>query len=327
MSIINENKKLEYSLETLEINIDEISSLTKDYLKKKYHKLSLKWHPDKNTENIIDSTKKFQEINDSYIYLMKNLFDENSNTFFQQEMKNSNNNKNDNENYNQCDNKLYRVMLVAFLKLIINGEYLLNVVQEIILNSNILTTNIFENIDVRTAIDLYNLLCKYRDIFHVSNDVLSYISLLIKEKYKNDKIIILKASLDDLWQNNIYKLNYNGEYYLVPLWHNELYFDKNNIIVLCNPTLPEEVSIDENNNIIMDVKINIRTELCELMIGNENYKIVSIGCQNFAIPLNKLLLKKCQIYKFKGQGISRIIENDIYNTSNKSDVIMRIYLV
>ena len=37
MSIINENKKLEYSLETLEINIDEVSNLTKDYLKKKYH--------------------------------------------------------------------------------------------------------------------------------------------------------------------------------------------------------------------------------------------------------------------------------------------------
>jgi hypothetical protein len=316
MSIVNENKKLECSLETLEINLDEVGSITKDYLKKKYHKLCLKWHPDKNTECVIESTKKFQEINDSYVYLMKNLFDENSNTFSEYDKETKN-----------VDNSLYRVMLVAFLRLVINGEYLLNVVQEIILNSNLLTASIFENIDVRTAIDLYNLLCKYRDIFHISNDVLYYISLLIKEKYKNDKIIILRASLDDLWQNNIYKLNYNGEYYLIPLWHNELYFDKNNIIVLCNPMLPEEVSIDENNNIIMDVKINIKTELSELMKENENYKIVSIGCQNFAIPLNKLLLKKCQIYKFKGQGISQIIENDIYNTGNKSDVIMRIYLI
>lgn len=312
MSIVDENKKLEYSLEIFEINLDEVANITKDYLRKKYHKLSLKWHPDKNTENIVESTKKFQEINDSYVYLMKNLFDENSNTFPLPE---------------QNNNKMYNVMLVGFLKLIINGEYLLNVVQEIILNSNILTANIFENIDVRTAIDLYNLLCKYRDVFHISNDILLYISSLIKEKYKNDKIIILRASLDDLWQNNIYKLNINGEYYLVPLWHNELYFDKNNVIVLCNPILPEEVLIDENNNIIMDVKIDIKNELSELMLGNENYKIVSIGCQNFAVPLNKLFLKKCQIYKFKGQGISRIIENDIYNTSNKSDVIMRIYLV
>ena len=172
MSIINENKKLEYSLETLEINIDEISSLTKDYLKKKYHKLSLKWHPDKNTENIKESTKKFQEINESYVYLLKNLFNENSNTFVETSSENM---------------YLYRVMLLGFLKLIISGEYLLNVVQEIILNSNILTTSIFENIDVRTAIDLYNLLCKYREVFHINNDILSYVSLLIKEKYDDSQ--------------------------------------------------------------------------------------------------------------------------------------------
>lgn len=316
---INENKKMEIALETLEINSDEISSITKDYLKKKYHKMSLKWHPDKNSENIDKSTIKFQEINEAYLYLSKKLFNDNinSNAFVEPDPDPGINNK------NIC---MYRVMLEGFLRLIINGEYLLNVVQEIILNSNSLTSSIFENIDVSTAVELYNLLCKYREIFHISNDVLSYISLLIKEKYKNDKIIILRATLDDLWQNNIFKLNYKGEYYLVPLWHNELHFDKNNIIVLCNPILPNEISIDENNNIIMDVNISIKDELSELIISNENYKIVSIGCQNFAIPLNKLALKKCQIYKFKGQGISRIIDNDIYNTSNKSDVIVRIYL-
>ena len=308
---INENKKLENALETLEINFDEMSSVTKDYLKKKYHKLSLKWHPDKNSENINESTIKFQKINESYLYLSKTLFNEESSNFMPT---------------TETSSSMYNVLLSRFLKLIITCEFLLNIVQEIILNSNVLTASIFENIDMKTAIDLYNLLCKYREIFHISNDVLAYISLLIKEKYKNDKIIILRSSLDDLWQNNIYKLNYVGEYYLVPLWHNELHFEKNNVIVLCNPTLPDNISIDENNNIIMDVNINVKNELSELITGNENYKIVSIGCQNFAIPLNKLSLKKYQMYKFKGEGISRIIENDIYNTSNKSDVIMRVYL-
>jgi hypothetical protein len=308
---IDENKKLEWALETLEINGDE--NVTKEYLKKKYHKLSLKWHPDKNTANMSESTRKFQEINEAYLYLSKRMFNETLN--------------NDQATSQENENNVYTVLLRGFLKLIIEGEYLSNIIQEIILNTNLITTNIFDNIDVRTAIDLYNLLCKYREIFHINNDVLSYISLLIKEKYKNDKIIVLRSSLDDLWQNNIFKLNYSGEYYLVPMWHNELHFDKNNIIVLCNPILPNEVSIDENNNIIMNVNIDIRNELSELILGGNNYKIVSIGCQNFAIPLNKLSLKKYQIYKFKGQGISRIIENDIYNTSNKSDVIMRIYLV
>jgi hypothetical protein len=310
---ISENKKLEIALELFEMNITEIPSITKDNLKKQYHKLSLKWHPDKNVNNSEESTKKFQQISESYVYLLKILFNEseNSNTFPAETPDSSKN--------------VYRVLLSGFLRFIINGEYLLNIVQEIILNSNVITGSIFENVDVQTAITLYNLLCKYRDVFHISNEILSYISLVIKEKYKNDKIIILRSLIDDLWQNNIYKLNLHNEYYLVPLWHHELYFEKNNVIVLCNPVLPCDVVIDENNNIIVEVNINIRLELNELM--NENYKVVSIGSQNFAIPLNKLNLKKNQIYKFKGQGISKIMEDDIYNTSNKSDVIMHIHLI
>jgi hypothetical protein len=312
---ISENKKLENALELFEMNINEIPSITIDNLRKQYHKLSLKWHPDKNVNNSEESTKKFQQISESYRYLLKILFHEteNSNTF------------NFNTGTTESSNNLYRVLLSGFLRFIINSEYLLNVIQEIILNSNVITSSIFENVDVQTAINLYNLLCKYRDVFHISNEILSGISLLIKEKYKNDKIIILRSLIDDLWQNNIYKLNLHNEYYLVPLWHHELYFEKNSVIVLCNPVLPNDVVIDENNNIIVEVYINIQSELSELM--NENYKVVSIGCQNFAIPLNKLNLKKNQTYKFKGQGISKIMEDDIYNTSNKSDVIMHIHLI
>ena len=309
----NEYKKMESALEILEIDVDviNIESITKDYLKKKYHKLCLKWHPDKNNQNIEESTEKFREINDSYTYLLKKIFDENSNTF---------------DDKSKSDTFLYRSILIKFLKLIIKGECSLNFFQEIILNTNILSISIFENIDVRTAIDLYNLLCKYREVFHISNEVLSYVSLLIKEKYKNDKIIILRSTIDDLWQNNIYKLDYEDECYLVPLWHNELYFEKNNIIILCYPTLSEDIKLDENNNIIVDVKISIQHELSQLL-SNEKYKIVSIGCKNFAIPLDKLFLRKYQIYEFKGQGISRIVENDIYNTKIKSNVVMKIYIV
>lgn len=311
----NEYKKIELALEILEIDVDvvNIESITKDYLKKKYHKLSLKWHPDKNSQNIEETTEKFQQINDSYTYLLKKIFDENSNTF----------------NNQSTDNTfLYREILIKFLKLIIKGEYShsLNFFQEIIFNTNILSISIFENIDVRTAIDLYDLLCKYREVFHISNEVLSYVSLLIKEKYKNDKIIILRSTIDDLWQNNIYKLQYEDECYLVPLWHNELYFEKNNIIILCYPTLSDDIKLDENNNIIVDVKISISNELSQLL-SNQKYKIVSIGSKNFAIPLDKLFLRKYQIYEFKGQGISKIVENDIYNTKIKSNVIMRIHII
>jgi curved DNA-binding protein CbpA len=35
-------------------------------LKKAYHKLSIKWHPDKNPDNKEEATKKFQEISEAY---------------------------------------------------------------------------------------------------------------------------------------------------------------------------------------------------------------------------------------------------------------------
>ena len=318
------DRKMEVSLEALEISLDELKYINANFLKKKYYNLALKWHPDKNVDDVELASEKFKQISEAYNYLINCDIDTNI-------YNNGDSNKSDKNNSTSgtginCMN-LYQSILIGFLKMIVNGEYLTNVIQEILLNSGSLTGNMLDNVDVTTAIDIYNLLCKYRDVFHITDELLSFMSNLIREKYKNEKIIVLQASINDLWQNNIYKLYYEDECYLVPLWHNELYFDKNNVIVLCNPELPENVSIDENNNIIVKINIQIGCELKSLLRSNENYKVVSIGCQNFAVPLHKLNLKKIQMYKFKGQGISRIVDDDIYNISNKSDVIFYIYLV
>ena len=58
------------ALEILEIT--ETSTLTMQYIKKQYHKLALKCHPDKNN-NTIAATHKFQQIKESYDYLLVEL--------------------------------------------------------------------------------------------------------------------------------------------------------------------------------------------------------------------------------------------------------------
>ncbi|CAG8837454.1 6487_t:CDS:1, partial [Cetraspora pellucida] len=44
---------------------------TKDEIRKAYHKQSLRWHPDKNLNNITEATKKFKEINEAYEKLLE----------------------------------------------------------------------------------------------------------------------------------------------------------------------------------------------------------------------------------------------------------------
>jgi hypothetical protein len=147
-------------------------------------------------------------------------------------------------------------------------------------------------------------------------------------------VFILNPSITDLMENNIFKLYVDDQLYLVPLWHDELYFDSlsgSDIIVLCNPELPANMNLDEDNNlhITLDIEGNKLLDLIKQEQGSKEPTFVSllIGNRDFSIPLNKLYIKKEQIYKFVKQGISRVIEDDIYNVSCKTDIIVKIRII
>jgi hypothetical protein len=323
---------LQLALEELEIY--ELKNLTKDYIKKKYYKMALKYHPDKNKDK--NATNKFKKIVESYEYLINVLNDT------EEDMLHVNTNINTNSfepfvsSFSSEETKLYTNILTTFVTSLLKGSYneiFTNIIKEIVVGYNVLTLTylekIFADLDKQKSIDMYNLLNKYKDIFYIKEETLEFVSLIIKEKYKNDQIFILRPLLKDLVNNNIYKLYVDNELYLVPLWHNELYFDApdgSEIIVLCQPLLPDFITIDENNNIYITKNIDTCNELVEL-IKNDGFVSIDVGEKCLSIPISHLYIKKEQLYRLKGQGISQISEKDMYNVSCKSDIIIKFLLV
>jgi sulfur relay (sulfurtransferase) DsrC/TusE family protein len=317
------------ALEILEIT--ETSNLNPQYIKRQYHKMALKCHPDKN-KNTANATYKFQQISESYDYLLNELT--------------SLNDEEDNNNASFVSSADFKVtdyvkLLSTFVAALFNqfnnndttNQLIHEIFQQIVIGYNNLSLSylqkLFAELDKHNATDVFNLLYKYKEIFYISDETLDLVSLIIKEKCQNDKVVILKPSLNDLMNNNIYKLYVDDVLYLVPLWHNEMYFDAPNggeIIVLCQPKLSADVTIDENNNIYVVKEINIIDELSDLIL---NKKSVSLFVEDniFTIPIEQLFIKTEQFYVFKREGIATICENDIYNITNKGDIIVKILLV
>jgi hypothetical protein len=321
---------IQEALDELEISYEgiELTKIDHEYVKKKYHKLALKWHPDKNCNKY--AKEKFQRISEAYYYLLNELhmlnveedFSNTSDTFV--------------SSFDLKESKMYVDILSNFISSLVKGTYneiLMNIIKEISLGYESITLtylrNNFELLDKQKAIELYTLLYRYKDILYISNDILDLVSTIIKEKYKNDSVYILKPTLNDVILHNIYKLYVDEQLYLVPLWHNELYFDAKDgseIIVLCQPNLPNNITIDENNNIYIQKEINIEKELYEL-VKKTKFVSIDIGGKCFSMPLDKLYLKEDQLYRFRGEGIAQILEDDMYNVSLKADIIVKIILI
>jgi len=302
------------ALEILEIDMSEkkYSDINLEYLKKQYHKLALQSHPDKNG-NTKESKEKFQAINEAYEYLKREI--------------------NFNEQGEKTTSTVYIDILQSFLSEIFDGKYndkFYEIIKNIIVKK--IPNKLFKDLNKEMAFDIYNFLSKYKNILHISQELLDNLMEIVQKKYEDVmEYYKLNPSIDDLFENNVYKLYVNEQLFLVPLWHNELYFESselNNfkeIIVSCEPELSRNIQIDENNNLIVKIEHNLN-DLPNLII-NDGKIFFNIGKKEFYVPVNKLYMTKNQYYRIKNQGLSKINENDIYDVSAKSDIIVNINLI
>ena len=310
----------------LEIDISKINTkdITLHKLKKQYHKLALKYHPDKNG-NTVESNEKFKQIQEAYFYLKKEL-----------QFLDLDNDKN-NEQYEQKNTTnqnmpIYMDILHLFMKGILEGKYdeiISKIIQEIVTGCKKISITLFENLDKDTCMNIYNFLSKYRLVLHLKDSILEGVREIVQQKFENVLIYKLNPTINDLMNNNIYKLNVNHQICYVPLWINESYFDVSGceVIVLCEPDIPNNILIDEDNNIHLIREVSIADELIHLLTSNTKLKI-ELANKVFEIPIEELYMKKDQIFTIKNSGLNLLDEFDVNNSySEKADIIVKIKLV
>jgi uncharacterized protein YdcH (DUF465 family) len=305
------NYKLAFEIMEIDFINDNYQDLTLDYLKKRYRKLALKYHPDKNG-NTKQSNEHFKKINESYHFLRKEIQN------FRPEI--------DEDQDAEIDD-LYLNVLKNFIKSVMDGNYIdiiTKIVNDILTKGKKITLNIFEDLEKDIALNIYIFLSRYQSILYFSDELLDKVKQMVIEKYNNVEIYKLNPSINDILHNNFYKLYVQEELYLVPLWHKESYYDGSGceIIAICEPDLPSNMKIDDDNNLIVDIEIYAYHDLPNMLI--DGFPITfDIGDELFEIPLSHLSIKKEQYYRMKGRGLVNV-KKDLYDLSDKSDIIVKI---
>ena len=276
------------ALKIMNINKHTLYSLDHVILKKKYHQLALKLHPDKGGTN-----NEFRQLQEAYDYL--NIMVE-LNTFNTSPYENYINNSSTNFEYKYVINKLKKYIF----------KYIKSVSMSYI---NECDDKQFENLE--------KILEYYKDKIppSVYNKIISTMNTS-----NNCKNFILKPTIDDLLENKIYRLNYNNEIFNVPLWHSELYYDtKDNdeICVKCIPELNPFIDIDSDNNIHIYIFENINT-----LFKNQYIDIQLSDNFTYKIHARDITILPCQKIILKNKGITKISNKNLYDTNYKSDIIV-----
>ena len=286
--------------DVLEINND--TSL--DNIRKQYKLKALLYHPDKNKSQ--DAKSQFQEISEAYRYLLKH-------------------NEHNEDDEKVLSNMDYKYYLFMFLKNIIKGNSQESLLYAILKKTTTVCSEkaiqLLQNLEKPSLIKIYEILTKNKNYLHVESELLDRIEKLINEKIENDECIILQPSIDDLFENNLYKLKINQHVYIVPLWHNNLVYDNsgNDIYVKCFPILEDNIEIDKNNHIHIQISHSLQD------IWEKQSFQINIGKRNIEVPIEQILLKKQQLICIKNSGISQMNSDNVYDVSQRSNIY--IYLI
>jgi hypothetical protein len=304
---------------------------TLEELKKKYKIAALKHHPDKHF-NSQESTIKFKEINEAYLYLYGKHHDDNDNC----------NNSKNNE-YTQDENEndhCYANLLSKFISSLMNKFSktqiaTVHIVIQVLMNKcEMLRSTLFDHMDRESLLFIHQLIIKYHSILELGTARLNSIREIIEKKLQENDIIIIQPTISELFnENNIQVVEHEKNTYYVPLWHTEIYYNINHpnencddqereLIVKCIPSLPEHIYIDEINNIYIDVRTRV-----ENLFNQTKLTVLISESVSFDIPVHTLEFKTHQTITLKKCGIPMINTENIYDVSEKMNIVIHLEIL
>lgn len=291
----NMSKKKAYQV--LEIN--EAKPSLED-VKKAYHRMALRYHPDKNREE--GANERFQEINMAYGVLTdgKGGIDAMDDSGVDVKSK-------------------YLELLRKFLGTFASEDIVKAAINKLAGLCEDRAFDILKNMNQDVLKKIIEIIVLYQDIFPFSEEFVEKM-----KEVKNDERIILHPTLEDLFADMVFKLDLEDQVYFVPLWHHHLIFDKGDMAELhveCFPILPDNVRIDEYNH--LHVKI---VKTWEEIWSSETVEC-SVGGKTFSIPRCELVIKENQMYILRKRGIPLIQLSRMYDVGRRGDVIFYIDIV
>lgn len=327
---------------------------TETELKRQYKYNLLKNHPDKNMENQDAATEKTQDINEAYSFL--HTFVDSSETRPAPPPPSTHTNSMDKnedimdhigrEYWSIWNDFLYsylesqsssseRVSSMNSEEKKINSDYVFSIcssfVQSITVDYSDIATkckDVLKKLDKRSTKTMLDLIFSYSSFAKFPEKVATEVKdslRTVAEEVHN--IVLITPSMQDLFDDNVYIHEKDNEKYFVPLWHHEVVYsiaaeDNKELVVKCTPDVPDNVLIDEDNNLHIDVS----WKASSLLSSSSEEVEYNIANKTFSINIQRILMKKQQKVVLPRCGISLIDPLDIYNNSNKSDVIFHISL-
>ena len=271
--------------------------------KKAYFKLALKYHPDKYKD---DNGEKFQEIKQAYDFLCNHKEPEITYISYVDLFKNFMNNFSPESDW---DNLFMNTTMEGILK-----------------NYEDISLQVFDRLSKDKANEVYNIIHRFQHMLSIDDDLLMKYRNILQKKMKDDNIVLLNPTLQDLIEDNIYKLEIEEKEIYIPLWQiqHELYFSlrEQDLIVKCEPELDSNVMIDNNNNLYVCLNLDIKT-----LLEKEFYEW-SCGEKKIIIKNDEIkITHETQIIIKKNKGILRVDKNNMFCQKCRGDIYFEISLV